>query len=132
MDDLDMLVNTILETMGAIEFDGDVNLVSEFPNQIKDNPLLKPTLSYGVKNMSAFYDLDIYPDGPILDVTLGFTIHAPITSSGSDCRNIFISIIKYLFPKFPMMTEFGCGDLKFKRSTSTIELEGYGTVRNFM
>lgn len=129
MDTLISSVNELLSILKDMTLEQDVTIVSEFPHKIKENPITKPVVSYGIKKISAYYDFELNPGGLITDVTVAFTVHAPVTSSGKECQEIFLQAINYLYPQVPELTEFGCGDIKFNRNTSTIELEGYGLVR---
>lgn len=128
MDNLSSTVNNILDILGQMELSQDAVIVSEFPNRIKENPISKPIVSYGIKKMDASYDSEI-SSGPVLYVTVDFTVHVPITSSAKDCRDIFIDVIEYLYSKVATLIAFGCGEVEFNRNTSTIELEGYGEIR---
>ena len=121
-------VEALLNTLGSMDLGENVNLVREYPSRIKDNPLSKITVSYGIKELNAFYD-DDYPDNLILDATLDFTIHAPLASSGEECQSLFLQITEYIYQQMPTLRNFGCGEVCFNRSTSTLELEGYGVVR---
>lgn len=133
MDNLDYFgnsINTLTETLSGIELGEGVNFMREFPGCIKNNPLTEPTVTYGIKRLHSFYDLNL-SEAMLLDITLGFTIHAPITSSGESCHELFTEIIGYLCQNVTLMTEFECGELKYNRSTGAIELDGSSTIRFF-
>ncbi len=128
MDNLSNTVDGILNILAQMQLSQDAVIVGEFPNRIKENPISKPIVSYGIKKMEAAYDSEI-SSGPVLYITVDFTVHVPITSSAKDCRELFIDIIEYLYPRVSTLITFGCGEVEFNRNTSTIELEGYGEIR---